>query len=305
MLTAEDLHGTFVALLTPVDDDGGPDLTALQRLVQHTVAGGVAGVCPVGSTGEGPRLTRQQRVQVTRTVRSHAHDLPVIAAPAALSIADVIEEIPQLAAAGADAVLVAPPSYYPVAPGEVADFYTTVADASPVPVLVYNIPVMTKVTVPPSVVADLATHPKVAGIKDSSRDLEYLRTVVRATEGADFAVLTGTDAMLTSSLALGATGAITSSGNLVPALGREIYDAYSAGDLARADQAQRRLFDIVQACRTGPFPAGWKYAIALAGFGEPTMVPPARALDDAHRTELATRLHDLGVLPTASLGGRR
>src|SRR5699024_7424986 len=107
------------------------------------------------------------------------------------------------------------------------------------------------------------------GIKDSSRDMEYLQAVVYATAGADFAVLTGSDTMLLASLQLGAVGTIAASANLVPEIGRAVYDAVRRGDLAAAATAQERLFTIVQACRVGLPPAGWKAALAWAGVCAP------------------------------------
>src|SRR5690606_30776283 len=97
------------------------------------------------------------------------------------------------------------------------------------------------------------------GIKDSSRDFEYLQAVLYATGGseAEFAVLTGSDSMLLASLQVGAVGTIAASANLVPQLGRAVYDAVAAGDLAAARSAQRRLYEVIMVCRTGTPPAGW------------------------------------------------
>src|SRR5690606_6934870 len=247
-----DLHGVHVALATPLDSAGSVDNAALARLVERGVNAGVNGVCPVGSTGEGPRLTREMRHAVTGAVRAIVpQNTPVVPAPAGLNMHDVVSEIEELAAAGADAVLVAPPSYYPMADGDVARFYEHVVASAPVPVVIYNIPMMTKVSVPPSTVGMLAEHPNVIGLKDSSRDFEYLQAVRYATADHDFALLTGSDTMLLASLLVGAVGTIAASANLVPRLGRTVYNAVRAGDLGRAAAAQRELFDVIQACRVG------------------------------------------------------
>lgn len=297
MVSPDDLHGVHVALATPLDDAGQVDDTALVRLIEHVLEGGVNGVCPVGSTGEGPRLTLEVRRMVTASVRAAVPEaIPVVAAPAALNADDIVTEIEELAGAGADAVLVAPPSYYPMASDDVARFYEYVAGRAAVPLVIYNIPMMTKVTVPAATVGMLAEHPNVIGIKDSSRDFEYLEAVVYASTGQEFAVLSGSDTMLFASLLVGAAGAIAASANLVPQLSRSVYDSARAGDLEKAAIAQRELFDVIQACRVGITPAGWKAALALAGICGPVTVPPAQPLTESQRSALGTRLKELGVL---------
>lgn len=297
MVSVTDLHGLHVALATPVGPAGDLDTDGLDRLVARVIAGGVHAVCPVGSTGEGPRLTRVQRGAVTAAVRARVPDEhPVIPATSALTVADAIAEIEEHAAAGADAVLLAPPSYYPMSAGEVGAYYESVAAATALPLVLYNIPSMTKVALPPQIVGALAGHPWVFGIKDSSRDFEYLQSVLYASAGQEFAVLTGSDTMLLASLAVGAVGAIAASANLVPRLGRAVYDAALAGDTDAARSAQRELFDVIQACRVGVTPAGWKAALSLAGVCDATTVPPAAPLDDSQLSALATRLKELHAL---------
>lgn len=296
MVTGADLRGVHVALATPLDDAGGLDTAALDRLVARVLDGGVTGVCPTGSTGEGPRLTREQRHTVTAEVRARVPaTTPLIPAPSALNATEAVAEIAGLADAGADAALVAAPSYYPMEPAEVGGFYARVADGAPVPVVIYNIPMMTKVSVPPPVVGELARHPNIIGIKDSSRDFEYLQAIVYATAGAEFTVLTGSDTMLLASLVLGAAGTIAASANLVPWLSRAVYDAVQAGDLTKAAAVQEELFHVVQACRVGIAPAGWKAGLSLVGVCGPTPAAPARPLGPQQMSTLTARLEELGV----------
>lgn len=296
MVSPGDLRGVHVALATPMGADGEPDHDGLARLLDRVVGGGVDAVCPTGSTGEGPRLTRDARRTVATTVRAHVGpDRLVVAGACASTAADAVDEIAGLAMAGADAVLLAPPSYFPMTPAEVIAWYRSIVAEAALPVLLYNIPAMTKVSLHPSAVAALAEEPGVIGIKDSSRDLEYLQSVLYATAGADVAVLTGIDTLLVPSLAIGAAGAIAASANLVPHLGRAVYDAVAAGDPERAAAEQRRLVQVVTACRVGAIPAGWKAALAWAGVCSPVMVPPAQPLSEADRDALGARLEALDV----------
>lgn len=296
MVTAQDLHGVHVALATPIGPDGDLDAAALDRLLSRVTEGGVSGICPTGSTGEGPRLTRAQRLEMTRLVRKTVGpDRLLLPGASAMTVADAVAEIGDLADAGADGVLLAPPSYYPIPADGVVAWYRAVSSVAALPIVLYNIPSMTKIMLPAAAVAELADLPGIIGIKDSSRDFEYLEAVRYATTGSEFAVLTGSDTMLVASLLVGAVGTIAASANLVPTLSKGIYDATVAGDLDRARRVQERLYDVVMACRVGPPPSGWKAALAWAGVCAADPVPPAVGLDASQREALAARLTELGV----------
>ena len=292
-------RGACVALATPVHTDGTLDATGLERVVSHVLEGGVRGVCPVGSTGEGPRLTMDERLAVTRRVRELIpSDVALVSAVATTAVAAVTEELRRLGDVGVSAALVPAPSYYPLAPGEVVPFYEGLADASPVPVVIYNIPMFTKVAVPVAAVATLAGHPPVVGIKDSSRDMEYLAQVIVATrESPDFRVYTGTDTLLLASLVSGAHGTVAASANLVPELSVGVCDAVDRGDFDEARRLQERLAAVVHACRKGAAPAGWKAALAERALCGPDCLPPARPLAAPLRQQLAHELRQLDVLP--------
>jgi 4-hydroxy-tetrahydrodipicolinate synthase len=290
------VSGMLVALVTPLDGRGELDQRALDRILDRALAAGVSGVCPVGSTGEGPRLGRARRLEVVdAVVRRVGNRVPVIPAPAVETLDGGAAELEELEALGAVAALVAPPAYYPLSDADVLGFYERLADRSPLPLLLYNMPALTKISLAPGVVAALAGHPRVAGIKDSSRDLEYL-TAVRYATGNAFAVLTGSDSMLLASMVVGADGAIAASANLAPELGCELYRHAAAGELEQARAAQRRVFELVRACRVGDFPAGWKAALELAGLCEGHLAAPATQLAGEPRERLRVRLNDLGLL---------
>jgi 4-hydroxy-tetrahydrodipicolinate synthase len=285
------LQGVFVALATPADESGAVDTGGLERLVQRVISGGVSGISPVGSTGEGPRLTRDQRVAVVRRVRALAPPaMPVVPGVPFITAGQVVEELNALAGAGASAALVSPPSYYPLSDPAVQRLYEELADRSPLPLLLYNIPVFTKVRIAPAVAAALAAHPRVAGLKDSSRDMEYQQQVIRACAGADFSVLTGTDSLLVASLLTGAHGTIAASANLAPQLVVGVYRSFLAGDMPGALRQQEVLSAVVATCRRGEFPAGWKAALEIAGVCAAHVIPPGSALSAAERAGLAASL---------------
>lgn len=296
MVDAARLSGVHVALATPIEPSGDPDRPGLQRLLDRVIDGGVTGICPTGSTGEGPRLTRTQRCEVLRAVREHVGDERlVVPAPSGLTSHDVVGELAEFAGLGADAALIAAPSYFPMAEPDVLRYYKAVADSAAIPFLIYNIPSMTGVSVAPSVVGELASHPNVLGIKDSSRDFEYFEEIVYATAGAEnFAVLTGSDTMLLPSLVTGGAGTIAASANFVPELGVEVYSNVQKEDWTEARRLQRQLLDVVRACRVGVPPGGWKAALEHAGVCSRRLVPPADPLSDAQYAQLIRRLVELG-----------
>ncbi len=294
-------QGAMAALATPLLAGGDLDEDGLQRLVQRILDGGARGVCPVGSTGEGPRFTIEQRVRIVAAVRALVPpDRYLVPALGMTTVAAAHHELQLLADISVSAVLVPAPSYYPLAPGEALDFYTDLAESSPVPLVIYNIPSYTKASIAAETVGRLARHERVVGIKDSSRDMEYLGQVLMALDdAADFRVYTGTDSLLLPSLVMGADGAIGASVNVAPELAVGICQAVDEGDLSRARELQRRLTRLVLACRRGPSPSGWKAALAGLDVCQPLLAPPARPLPDAIRAELADDLRSLGLLQPA------
>jgi dihydrodipicolinate synthase/N-acetylneuraminate lyase len=303
MITSARLGHTMAALVTPWDQErGGLDVSGLERLVERLVSGGADGISPAGSTGEGALLTRDERVELTTRVRHLTPaGFPVITGLPLRTLAGGHAELEALADAGADAALVAPPSYYPLSDDGVKRLYAELAQDSPLPIVLYNIPVFTQVRLSPAVVRFLAEHPAVIGIKDSSRDMEYQQEVIHATAASrdGFAVLTGTDSLLLASLTLGAAGTIAASMNVVPELGSGIYRAFTAGDLETALRLQERLAKIVAICRPGLFPSGWKAALEVAGVCDRAAVPPGTPLSAEEFKQLREQLITAGLLGTS------
>ena len=301
MVKIKELRGVLPALVTPLTRDGAVDEPAIHRLVEHVLAGGVHGLLPLGSTGEVASLDETARRKVLATVvKAAAGRVPVICGVVQSRLADARADVSAAAELGAVAVLVAPPYYYPIDQPTVLSFYRRLAEDSPLPILVYNIPQNTKVVIEPATVAALAREGSVVGIKDSSRDFEYFESVCLATRDLpDFRIFTGSDTMLLPSLAMGGAGTICGAANVAPGWVVRIYNEFEKGDLRAARTQQDSLFELVLAVRAGVFPSAIKAALHLQGVCDQWLVSPVAPLDEASVARLRERLNAWGLLTQA------
>lgn len=292
------LSGVLVALATPMTAEGEVDEAGAARLVDHTLSGGVHGLLALGSTGETASLDEPSRRKLlAAVVRANRGRVPVFCGVAQPQLSVARAEIEAAAGLGADAVLVAPPFYYPTDQAGVLAFYRAVASDSPLPIYLYNIPQFTKVTAEPATVGTLAREGTIRGIKDSSRDFEYFEGVRIATRDLEsFRVFTGSDTMLVASLAVGGDGTICGAGNIAPALVVRIFDEYTRGDIAAARRSQDELHELVLAVREGVFPLAIKSALHMLGVCEPWSAPPVRRLNEQAESRLRERLAKLKLL---------
>jgi 4-hydroxy-tetrahydrodipicolinate synthase len=301
MLKLHELRGVLPALVTPLTRDGAVDEPAIQRLIEHVLAGGVHGLLALGSTGEVASVDQAARRQViAAVVKAAAGRVSVLCGVAQSRLADAKADVIAAAEHGADAVLVAPPYYYPIDQATVLSFYRAMAATSPLPILIYNIPQNTKVVVDPATVAALAREGTVVGIKDSSRDFEYFESVCAATRGLpDFRIFTGSDTMLLASLAMGGAGTICGGANIAPSWVVRIFDDFERGDLKAARTHQDSLLELVLAVRAGVFPSAIKAALNLQGLCEPWLAPPVAPLGEAPLSVLRQQLDHWGLLAPA------
>lgn len=298
MLKIDELEGVLPALVTPLNEDGSADAPGIGRVVEHVLAGGVHGILALGSTGEGASIEEPvRRRALAGVVEAAAGRVPVICGVAQPHLAAAIAEVRAAAQLGAEAALVAPPFYYPVDQPTVLAFYRRLAAASPVPILVYNIPQFTKVVAQPATVATLAREGAIAGIKDSSRDFGYFQAVCVATrELPAFRAFTGTDGMLAASLGMGGAGTICASANIAPRWVVGVFEAFRSGDWAAARRGQDLLIELGAALATGVFPAAFKAALHLQGVCQPWPAPPLAPLDKESQDVLKERLEAWGLL---------
>jgi 4-hydroxy-tetrahydrodipicolinate synthase len=260
------LHGSFVPLVTPFDEDLKVDYDTYAALVDRQAAHGSHGVVVTGTSGEPSSLTVSERAELVRVaVQASAGRLPVVAATGSQSIAETVELTRQAEAAGADAVLVVTP-YYSVPPQRgLVEYFVAVGGETGLPLLVYHIPGRAAVTISVDSVAQIADRlPTLAGMKYAGRDLGYL-TDLFARLGRDFRVFVGLEELSLPMMAIGAQGLMNAAGNVLPGPVAQLADAVNAGDLGLARDLHFRLDRLNKAIfwDTNPIPA--KYLLQATG----------------------------------------
>lgn len=289
--------GVYAAMATPLTAERQIDRDGVKRVVDHLLGAGIDGLSVLGSTGECNGLQRSQRQELLRTtVEAAAGRGTIFAGAAGTVVADIVADLKSAGDSGAAGALVPPPFYFPLNTPAVIDYYEYVAGESPLPLILYNIPRMTKVEIAVEAVARLAEHPNILGIKDSSGNFGYFCQVARVgANNPGFTVLTGSDGLLAPSLFAGGHGTIGAGVNVVPDLEAELFAAYNAGDRERALDLQERVARAVAAAGIGVFPAGYKGALVVKGLCQPYMTWPIPALTDAELDTLRHRLQEAGV----------
>jgi 4-hydroxy-2-oxoglutarate aldolase len=299
-----DLSGTFLPVTTPFDPvTGDIDVVAFRANLRHWFQSPISGILVSGSTGESVLLDDEERMTLLEAAADVVpDDALLIAGTGSESTRHTIRLTRQAAEAGADVVLVSPPAYYrgAMSPAVLARHYRAVADESPVPMLIYQVPLrLSTLDLPTGLVEELSQHPNIVGIKDSRGKLELVGELVEQT-GDDFQVLVGSGALLYGALETGAVGGIVAVGLLAPAEAAAISVAFEGGRTADAGRIQERITPVHQQIVGGMGVPGVKAALDLLGLhgGAPRPpLEPANAVIEEIRTILATA----GLLASANV----
>lgn len=295
------LQGVLPPMITPLDADERVDEAGLERQIERLLAAGVHGIYLLGSSGEGPALRDTERRRAIESARRVLRGrAPLIAGCMASSTTLAIDMIRAAEAAGADAVAVTPPHYYPLAAHALmVEHYRRCAAASSLPVLIYNIPLTTKVMLSPETIMAIAELPNVAGIKDSSGDFTHaLRVLHLRGDDRSFSVLLGAVPISGAALMLGADGIIPGVANLDPRLLVELYERGRARDAAGVLALQPRIMALLRVLEFGPGVSCLKTALELMGVCQAHVTAPFPALGERERAGLAALLRELDLLPT-------
>ncbi len=286
------LAGIYPPIITPFKN-GEVDYAGLAHNVGRWMGTGLRGLLALGSNGEAALVDDDEAGRIVATVREGVpRDRVLLVGTGRQSTRATIAATKRAAAAGADAVLVLTPFYFKsqMTQDALADHYRAVADASPVPVLLYNFTNVTGVNMTPDAVAALAAHPNIVGLKDSNGDIGQVAGVVSRV-AADFTVLVGSAATLHPAIVVGASGGIVAVANVVPDVCVKLYDLARAGKHDEARALQRRLTPLANAVTAGYSIAGLKVVMEIAGYAGGEVRRPLRPAK-AEAREVLQRLYE-------------
>ncbi len=287
--------GIATAMVTPMTPHG-VDYDSLARFIEFQIENGINALVAVGTTGESATLTPAERKAVIRfTVERVNGRVPVIAGTGTNETDKVIAYTRSACDDGADAVLVVTPYYNKATQGGLIAHYSMVADASSVPVILYNVPSRTGCNILPSTVAALAEHPQIAGIKEASGNMAQVVDIF-ARCGDKIDVYSGEDGLVVPMLSMGGAGCISVLSNVMPKEAVTMCDKFFAGDFMGAADIQKRTLPLINALfsEVNPIPA--KAAVSAMGFGTEHLRMPLTPMEDGNRENLYKQMKALGVL---------
>jgi 4-hydroxy-2-oxoglutarate aldolase len=290
-----DLAGVYPALTTPFAPDGSVSLTDIKYNIERYNPTGLSGYVTLGSTGESVLLTRAEMDGILATVKEAAgQGKRLIAGTGAESTAETIERTKRAAAFGYHFALVKTPQFYKPAykPDVLIAHYRRVADASPIPVLLYSVPIFTGVTLEAPEVAALAEHPNIVGIKDSSGHLMRVAEMVAAAP-ADFQILTGSAGTFLAGLTVGAKGAILALASVLPEKCVKLFELVREGQAEKARELQNTLLKVSKIIASEHAIAGLKFAMDQRGYrgGIPRL--PLVPVSEAYKQRILESLASL------------
>ena len=297
--------GIFPPLPTPFQEDGALDLDGLRANVEKLNGTGLAGYLVLGSNGEAVHVTPEEASQVFAAVKkAAATGKVIIGGTGQFSTRATIELTQRAADAGCAAALIVTPFYYKnsMTADALKKHYFTLADQSPIPVMIYNVPANTGFNIVPSIVAEIAQHPNVVGMKDSAGDINQLAEVVRVTrskpgnKGEGFDVLSGSFGAMLPGLTFGVVGAILAIANIMPDECVSIFDLFKQGRIEEAGALHLRVLPIARAVTSQFGVPGVKAAMNLLGYvgGVPRL--PLLPLSANQQAELEKMLREAQLL---------
>ena len=286
--------GMATAIVTPMTADD-IDYEALGRFLDFQIENGINAIVVMGTTGENATIEPEDQTKVIRfTVEKVAKRVPVIAGTGTNNTAHVLHNTKNACEAGADAVLVVTPYYNKATQNGLIQHFTAVADASTVPVILYNVPGRTGCKLLPKTVAKLAEHPNIVAIKDATGDMAQM-VQTKALCGDKLDIYSGEDALTVAMMAMGGAGTISVMSNIAPKEAVAMTDACLAGDFAAAAEMQCKLLPLIDACfsEVNPIPA--KAGVSAMGFGQENLRLPLTPMEDDTRAKLYEEMRKLGI----------
>jgi len=281
-------EGILPAIITPFyrDSRASLDIEGLQSNIESLLQRGVHGIVPCGSTGESATLTfEEHELVIGKTVEVVDGRVPVLAGTGSNKTEEAVRLTRPAKDAGADGALVISPYYNKPNRSGLVKHFTKLADLD-LPIILYNVPGRTGQNLQPDLVAELARHPNIVGIKEASGDITQISRIIEETQDEEFGVISGDDAMTLPVLALGGAGVISVTANVDPGRMVGMYEAYRAGDLARARALHYELAPLMRAMFIDTNPIPVKKAVGLIGMAAGPVRLPLDELDEAKTEQL-------------------
>lgn len=286
-------HGVVVPMVTPVTASGMIDIPAVERIIESFANNGVAPLL-MGTTGEGNSVSFSQgHILVETAVKAAKGRILIYAGLTGTCVAEQIKAADDYTKAGADVIVATLPSYYALTEEQMYNYYKNLADNIKGPLMLYNIKATTHMSIPVEIIRRLSMHPNIVGLKDSERDLERMEACISISKGReDFAYFCGWAAQSAHSLELGADGIVPSTGNFVPKMFNDLYNAAINGDMDAANMLQEKtnmIAKIYQEGRTlGESLTALKVMMQVDGLCEPHMLPPLTRLNAETEANITT-----------------
>ena len=296
-MTHTDLSGVLVALVTPFTADASEiDAAVLDAHVDRLIREGAHGLVPGGSTGEFTTLTLAERKQLTElVVKAAGGRVPVVAGTGALSTRDAVDLAAHAAQTGASALMVVPPFYDVVGLDTFKELLREIYDASQLPIVFYNIPSATGLSLTPAEIASLAEVEGVHYLKDTSGDAVALTELLQS-HGDRITTFNGWDTLTFYGLAAGAKGTVWGATNFIPELSRQLWDALAVdADLVRGRELWAKIYPICRLLEQHNYAAAVKTGLELTGYPAGPARKPFMLLEGQARVELARLLRAAGV----------
>ena len=292
--------GIVTPLATPLVEEDSLDRPGFEALIEHVLGGGVHGVFLLGTNGEAPSLSYRLRNEIIdRACRQIGDRVPILVGITDTSFTESITLAKHAADAGADALVLAPPYYFPCGQEDLLGYLRRIVPALPLPVFLYNIPSCTKTVMERETVVRASEDPKIVGLKDSSGDMLYFQQLQEAfRDRPEYRLMMGPEELLTGALLVGAHGGVCGGSNLFPKLYVEIFNAVGECEFEKAlrlhalvMQIRRRIYSADYA--SGNHLKGMKYVLSLLGICRGAMAEPFNGLSNEKMREVAEAFEDL------------
>jgi dihydrodipicolinate synthase/N-acetylneuraminate lyase len=294
------LTGIVPPMVTSLRARDELDVAGLEKLLEHILSGGVAGIFILGTTGEGPSLSyRLRRELIERVCKQNKNRVPILVGVTDTSFVESVNLARHSAECGASALVLAPPYYMPEAQPELCEYLDHLVPELPLPLFLYNMPALTKVSFELETVRRAMDNPRIIGLKDSSGDLNYFKQAAALLKNrSDWSLLIGPEEKLFDSLELGGFGGVSGGANLFPKLYVKLCAAFFAGDISRARELQNQILRVSNSLyRIGKHSSsiikGIKCALKSLGICDDFMADPFHRFRDPERELVRKRVEEL------------